>query len=82
MYRNGDGFGSGFAETARTVGSAILQRLAGLFELTACVLISVGCFLIAPAVGFIASGILLLLFSLAISLNARMNAGTTAADNN
>ncbi len=43
--------------------------------------VSVGAFLIAPAVGFIVSGILLLLFSLAISLNVRTNAGTAVGEN-
>lgn len=81
MHSTGDGVGSRIKKAARTVSANVLQRLGGIFEFAGVLSVSVGCFLIAPAVGFIVSGILLLLFSLAISLNVRTNAGTTASDN-
>lgn len=81
MYSNGDGIRSRIAQAAGTASAYVLFRLGGLLEFFGVVSVSVGAFLIAPAVGFIVLGILLLLFSLAISLNARTNAGTTAGEN-
>lgn len=81
MYSNGDGVGSRIKKAAGTVSAYVLFRLGALLEIAGVVCVSVGAFLIAPAVGFIVLGILLLLFSLAISLNARTNAGTTAGEN-
>lgn len=82
MYRNGDGAGSRIKEAAGNARAYVLFRLGAIFELAGVVAIGIGAFLIAPAVGFIVSGFLLLLFSLAISLNVRTNAGTTAGDDN
>lgn len=82
MYSNGDGVRSRIKEAAGTASAYVLFRLGALLELLGVASVSVGAFLITPAVGFIVSGILLLLFSLAISLNVRTNAGTTAADDN
>lgn len=81
MYSNGDGVGSRIKKAAGTVSAYVLFRLGALLEIAGVVCVSIGAFLIAPAVGFIVLGILLLLFSLAISLNARTNAGTTAGEN-
>lgn len=82
MYSDGDGVRPRIKKTAGTARAYVLQRLGAILELLGVASVSVGTFLIAPAVGFIVSGILLLLFSLAISLNVRTNAGTTAADDN
>lgn len=81
MYSNGDGVGSRIKKAAGTVSAYVLFRVGALLEIAGVVCVSIGAFLIAPAVGFIVLGILLLLFSLAISLNARTNAGTTAGEN-
>ena len=81
MYSNGDGVGSRIAQTAGTVSAYVLQRVGGLLEPAGVACVAIGAFLITPAVGFIVLGVLLLLFSLAISLNARTNAGTTAGEN-
>lgn len=82
MYRNGHGIRQGIKKAARTVSANVLFRLGGILELAGVACVAIGAFLIAPAVGFIVSGFLLLLFSLAISLNVRTNAGTTAGDDN
>ena len=81
MYSNGDGVGSRIKKAAGTASAYVLFRVGALLEIAGVACVSTGAFLITPAVGFIVLGILLLLFSLAISLNARTNAGTTASDN-
>jgi hypothetical protein len=80
MYSDGDGVGSRIKKAAGTVSAYVLFRLGALLEVAGVVCV-MGAFLIAPAVGFIVSGILLLLFSLAISLNVRTNAGTAVGEN-
>jgi len=81
MYSDGDGVGSRIKKAAGTASTYLLFRLGALLEVAGVLCVSVGAFLIAPAVGFIVSGILLLLFSLAISLNVRTNAGTAVGEN-
>ena len=80
MYRNGHGIRPRFTKAAGRTGAYVLQRLATIFEVIGVVCLAIGAFIIGPAMGFIVTGILLLLFSLAISLNGRTNAGTIAAN--
>lgn len=81
MHSNGDGIGQSIKKAARSCRTYVLQRLNSYLELLGCISVCVGTFLIAAPVGFIISGILLILFSVALSLNGRTNAGTPASDN-
>ncbi len=80
MHSNGHGLRPRITQAARRTSTYVLQRLGVITELVGVVCVAIGAFLIAPAMGFIVTGILLLLFSLAISLNGRTNAGTIATN--